>query len=128
MAFQRRGALGMTILIRVARWVHPLSDLADTMKISIVLSCLLLAIGPGLVVPVQAQQSYPSKPIHLVSPYPSGGSVTLVARIIADKLSENLGQPIVIDNKPGASTSISSEFVMRAPPDRYTLLLAAAPW
>ena len=96
------------------------------MKISDVLSCLLVAMGLWLAVPAQAQQPYPSKPIHMVSAYPPGGSVTLVARIIAEKLSENLGQPIIIDNKPGASTSIGSEFVMRAPPDGHTLLLAAA--
>lgn len=96
------------------------------MKFSHVLLSLLVVTSLGLAGPAQAQQAYPSKPIHMVSAYPPGGSVTLVARIIADKLSENLGQPVVIDNKPGASTSIGSEFVMRASPDGYTLLLAAA--
>ncbi|HEX9461859.1 MAG TPA: tripartite tricarboxylate transporter substrate binding protein [Alphaproteobacteria bacterium] len=66
---------------------------------------------------------YPSKPLRLVVPYPSGGANDIFARLIAQKLTGSLGKPVVIDNKPGASTMLGSEFVAKSPPDGYTLLL-----
>ena len=66
---------------------------------------------------------YPSKPIRLVVPYPSGGANDIFARLIGQKLTASLGKPVVIDNKPGASTMLGSDFVAKAPPDGYTLLL-----
>ena len=80
-----------------------------------------------LAVPVAAQQpAWPNKPIHIVSPFPPGGSVTAVARVLSEKLSQRLGQPVIVDNKGGASTSIGTEFVVKSPPDGHTLLLGAA--
>ena len=69
-------------------------------------------------------QPYPTKPIRMVIAFPPGGTSDFVGRVVAAKLSENLGQSIVIDNKPGASGLIGTQEVARAAPDGYTLLLA----
>jgi tripartite-type tricarboxylate transporter receptor subunit TctC len=75
---------------------------------------------------VAAEQAptYPNKPIHLVVPFPAGGSADLVARIMAKPLGDKLGQPVVIDNKPGADGAIAAEAVAAAAPDGYTLFMA----
>jgi tripartite-type tricarboxylate transporter receptor subunit TctC len=73
--------------------------------------------------PSQAQ-TYPAKPITIVVAYPAGGDTDAMARLFAEKLSTRLGQPVVIDNRPGASGVIGSSFVAKAPADGYTLLLA----
>lgn len=72
-------------------------------------------------------QAYPNKPIKLIVGYQAGGPTDLTARLIATKLQISLGQPVVVENKVGAGSNIASEFVAAAPPDGYTLLLAAAP-
>jgi len=78
--------------------------------------------------PVNAQASrYPERPIRLVIPYPPGGGTDLLARLVAQKLSESLGQPVVVENKGGAATAIGAADVARQKPDGYTLLLAATP-
>ena len=69
---------------------------------------------------------YPARPITLVVGFPAGGGADTVARIVSDKLAKILGQPIIIDNKPGAGTTIASDQVARAAPDGYTLLLGSA--
>ena len=73
-------------------------------------------------------QSYPSKAIRLVSPFPPGGSVDLVGRLLAAKLSESVGQQIVVDNRAGASGVIGTEAVMNSAPDGYTLLINTIPF
>jgi hypothetical protein len=83
-------------------------------------SCIL---GPGL---VQAQPSWPDGPIRIIVPFAPGGIADLGARIIQPILQKELGQPIVIENKPGASGSLATDFVAHAVPDGYTLLLALA--
>jgi tripartite-type tricarboxylate transporter receptor subunit TctC len=70
-------------------------------------------------------QSYPTRPIHLIVGFPPGGGNDIVARLMGQWLSERLGQPVVIENRPGAATSIATETVVRAPPDGYTLLFVA---
>src|SRR2546421_9601580 len=68
-------------------------------------------------------QPYPSKPIHLIVPYPAGGGTDFFARLVGQKMSELIGQPIVVENKPGAATNLGADFVAKAPPDGYTILL-----
>ena len=82
---------------------------------------LLLAAGPALA------QQWPQRPIKVVVPFPPGGVTDSIARITADWLAPRLGQPVVPENRPGASGAIAAEFVARAEADGYTLLSAAAP-
>jgi tripartite-type tricarboxylate transporter receptor subunit TctC len=68
-------------------------------------------------------QSFPSKPLRMVLPYQPGGITDVVARTLAQKMSENTGQPVVVDNRPGGNFIIAAEFVAKAPADGYTLFL-----
>jgi tripartite-type tricarboxylate transporter receptor subunit TctC len=70
-------------------------------------------------------QAYPSRPVHLIIGYPPGGSADMTARLFGQWLSERLGQQFIVESRPGAGTNIATEAVVRAPPDGYTLLLAA---
>ncbi len=70
-------------------------------------------------------QSYPTKPVRLIIGYPPGGSADITARLTGQWLSERLGQPVVIESRPGAATNLATEAVVRAAPDGYTLLLVA---
>jgi len=83
---------------------------------------LSLALFTGL---AQAADRWPDRPIHFVVPYPAGGPLDAVARLTAQKVSADLGQPIVVENRPGAGGNIGAEYVARAAPDGYTLLLGA---
>ncbi len=71
-------------------------------------------------------QSYPTRPVHIVVGFPAGQTADISARLIGQWLSERLGQPFVIDNRPGASSTVATELVVRAPPDGYTLLYVVA--
>ena len=68
-------------------------------------------------------QSFPSKPLKLVTPFPPGGSADVIARLTAQKLSENFGQPVVVDNRAGAGGLVGTEYAAKQPPDGYTLVL-----
>jgi tripartite-type tricarboxylate transporter receptor subunit TctC len=72
-------------------------------------------------------QAYPSRPVHMVVGFPAGGTGDIVARLIGQWLQERLGQPLVIENRPGAAGNIATEAVVRAPADGYTLLLITPP-
>jgi tripartite-type tricarboxylate transporter receptor subunit TctC len=71
-------------------------------------------------------QTYPSKPVRFVVPYAAGGATDLIARVIGERLSAGLGQPFVIDNRPGAATLLGAQIVAKAEPDGYTLLMATS--
>jgi tripartite-type tricarboxylate transporter receptor subunit TctC len=71
-------------------------------------------------------QSYPNRPVKVIIPWPPGQATDLAARIVGDKLAQQLGQPFVMENKPGAGGSIGTEMVVKAPPDGYTLLAASS--
>ena len=90
-------------------------------KFSAALCGGVLALG-ALAEPVCAQ-GYPTRPIKLLVPFTPGGGTDLLARVVAQKMSESLGQPIVVDNRPGANTLIATEAVARAAPDGYTLIM-----
>jgi tripartite-type tricarboxylate transporter receptor subunit TctC len=83
---------------------------------------LLSALGFGRT--ALAQADYPSKPIQIVTSFPAGMATDIVARVIADKLSQRLGQPVVVVNKPGGGGIIATDSVAKAAPDGYTLLVA----
>ena len=85
------------------------------------LVALVLLVSFAL--PVQAQDDYPNKPVRLVLPFPPGGGTDALARILADAMTESMGQQVVVDNRPGAAGNIASDTVAKAEPDGYTLLL-----
>ena len=72
-----------------------------------------------------AQAPYPSKPIRLVVPFAAGGAVDTVGRVVGERLSTQMGQPVIVDNRPGANANIGTENVARSAPDGYSLLVAA---
>lgn len=83
----------------------------------------VLAIACGMAATsTHAQDAYPRKPIRFVVPWPPGGASDLIARLIGQKMSESMGQPVVIENRPGAGGMIGSEVVARSAPDGYTML------
>lgn len=92
-------------------------------KLAAGLVAAVALVGTGAAL---AQDSYPSKPIRMVLPFPPGGVTDLLARALAEKLAPRLGQPVIVDNKPGAGTVLASDLVAKAPADGYTLLLAAS--
>jgi tripartite-type tricarboxylate transporter receptor subunit TctC len=87
-------------------------------KVFATLCCMLLPLVAGA-------QDYPTKPIKLVVGFPPGGSNDVVARIIAPKLAEILGQPVVVENRPGANATLGTDFVSKSAPDGYTLTLGS---
>ncbi|VTU21906.1 Argininosuccinate lyase [Variovorax sp. PBS-H4] len=89
-------------------------------------TAVLALLGLAAIAPLaQAQDNYPTKPIRLVVGFPAGGPTDVVARAFGEFAARSLGQPVVVDNKPGANTILAAEAVASAPPDGYTLLLGA---
>ena len=95
-----------------------ISHVANAARIAFLVPCLMLAaLGPAAAV------DYPTRPVKWVVPYPPAGTTDVLARIIAQWLSEKMGQQFIVDNKPGAGNNIGTEYVLNAPPDGYTMLL-----
>jgi tripartite-type tricarboxylate transporter receptor subunit TctC len=85
----------------------------------------LLCLSLLLIVPTTAKAGFPDKPIKLVVPFAAGGSVDLMARLVADFMSKDLGKRVIVENKPGAGSIVGTEAVARSTPDGYTLLMAS---
>jgi tripartite-type tricarboxylate transporter receptor subunit TctC len=88
----------------------------ETIARIVMLAVLLYGSGSA------GAQTYPAKPIRLIVPFAPGGGVDFIARLIGQKLGESLGQPVIVENRPGAGSSIGTETVIRSAPDGYTLL------
>src|SRR5437870_9188324 len=87
------------------------------MRLSALLFCMLAVVA------AMAQDSYPSKPVKILVPYGAGGATDIIARIVAQRLTESLGQTFLVENRPGANGNIALEAAAKAAPDGYTLLV-----
>jgi tripartite-type tricarboxylate transporter receptor subunit TctC len=104
--------------IRAAR-----KTVVEAYAVVVVLLAVALALSTGAVASELAPASFPSKPLRLIVPYPPGGGSDIMGRAIAERLSQQLRQQIIVDNRGGASTAIGAELASRAPADGYTLLV-----
>ena len=93
------------------------------MQSSLTAACIALSL---LGIPNGSAQPYPAKSIRLIAPYPPGGGIDSSARIIGQALSEQLGQPVIVDNRAGATGRIGTELAAKSPADGYTLLLGSS--
>ena len=85
---------------------------------------MLSMVAAAIAFPAGAQ-TFPSKPIKIVVPFAAGGAVDVVARVVGQRISDQVNQPVIVDNKPGGHANIGADFVAKSPPDGYTLLLGA---
>src|SRR3954466_9030339 len=111
------GVVGSSPIAPTTFFVSPLRSLLATVAVA----------AMGVALPAIAQ-TYPAKPIRLISPFPPGGSVDVVGRLMAAKVSESIGQQMIVENRSGASGVIGTEVVMNSPPDGYTLLVNTIPF
>jgi tripartite-type tricarboxylate transporter receptor subunit TctC len=92
----------------------------NTRKVGLVLAAALIAAGGA------SAQQYPTKPVRIVAPFGAGGLVDVLSRAVGEKLRASLGQPIIVDNRPGSGGNIGADIVAKAEPDGYTLLMSSA--
>jgi tripartite-type tricarboxylate transporter receptor subunit TctC len=97
--------------------------LEEEISMSLRLRALCLALASLLALPAWAQDNYPNKPVRIVVGYSAGGGNDIIVRVLSPKMSEGLGQPVIIENKPGAQSIVAAEYVAKAAPDGYTLLM-----
>ena len=93
---------------------------ANTLIRILCLAAAMLVASPAFA------QGWPSRPVRVVAAYPAGGSIDIVARLVSQRLGESLGQPFIVENKAGAAGNIGTDFVAKAAPDGYTLLMGSA--
>lgn len=93
---------------------------------SVLLHALFAFVLVGLAGPLGAQPVYPNKPIRFIVPYAPGGATSLLSRLVGQKLTESWGQPVVVDNRPGGMTVVSTEALLRSRPDGYTILMVSS--
>src|ERR1700681_2058080 len=91
----------------------------------IILTILCIAIGTPVFAQTSGAEYYPNRAVHVVVPFPPGGPTDTYARILADKLQAALGQPFIVENKPGATGIVGTSFVANGPTDGYTLLFGS---
>lgn len=97
------------------------------MKIKIKAAASLLVLtASALLAGPAAAQSYPNKPIKIIAPFAPGGVADVLARLVGDKLQKSLGQPVIVENRPGAGGNIGADLVAKSAPDGYTLLMSSA--
>ena len=97
---------------------------SSTFRRRAVRACVL-ALGASACAFSFAQQDWPNKTISIVVPFPAGGTTDLVARTLGEALSKSLGQAVVVENRPGAGTTLGADYVVKSKPDGYTLLMGA---
>src|SRR3982751_380548 len=89
--------------------------------------CLAAALATTCLAAAQEDSAkYPTKPIHLIVGFAAGGGNDIIARVFGQKLSESLGQPVIVENKPGGGAIVATEYVAKSAPDGYTLLMGAS--
>ena len=96
---------------------HRSSFASLALSLKLVLAAMLAGAAPALA------QTYPSKPVRVVVPYPAGGGIDILSRLVGQRLAQKFGQSVVIENKPGAGTLVAAETVARAAPDGHTLMV-----
>jgi len=90
----------------------------------------MLRLAAGMIALVAgfhaAAQTYPTRPVKIIVPATTGGAIDVIARVVAEKMTASLGQPVVVENKPGASNNLGTDFVAKSAPDGYTLVIVAS--
>src|SRR5262249_19149758 len=110
--------------IRITFWRMPAQEGMRMSKLYVV--ALVAALLGGSPAFAQEPTAYPSRPVELVVPFAAGGSADVIARMLAQVVSESWPQPVVVQNRAGATGALASEYVLRAQPDGYTILLDSA--
>src|SRR5262249_51998990 len=115
---------GARRLFSASRATRQAMTLRSSVRRRLFVATILTAMGTAA--SAIAQTAYPARPVKLVVPYPPGALTDLLARSIAERLGGAIGQPVVVENKPGAGTLVGAEFVAKSPADGYTLLMATS--
>jgi tripartite-type tricarboxylate transporter receptor subunit TctC len=113
----------MLVALRMEPIYYSAAHAAEHLMRIIRLAAIAIFSALG-VMPALAQQAYPTRPIHIVVPFPAGGPSDVLTRLLGDRMSADFGEAIVVDNRPGANTVIGAQLVAKAAPDGYTLLMA----